>query len=116
LIGDHEPVVALVSEARKRGMEVVIGALTIIEATHRRMDKATLARVLSGLRIAHIGDDEAKAASALLLDAGLHGHKYAIDAVVAEMALRQQRPVVLLTSDVDDMTKLCGDRVRVVSV
>jgi hypothetical protein len=52
----------------------------------------------------------------LLLDAGLHGHEYAVDAVVEEMALRQQRPVVLLASDVDDMAKLCGDRVPLVSV
>jgi predicted nucleic acid-binding protein len=115
-VGDHEPVVALVGEARKRGMEVVISALTIIEATHRKTDRARLARVLSGLRVVPVGDEEAKAASALLLDAGLHGHKYAIDAVVAETALRQQRPVVLLTSDIDDMAKLCGDRVRLVSV
>jgi len=115
-VGDHEPVVALVGEARKRGMEVVISALAIVEATHRRTDRARLAWVLSGLRIVPVGDEEAKAASALLLDAGLHGHKYAIDAVVAEAALRQQRPVVLLTSDTDDMAKLCGDRVRLVSV
>ena len=115
-VNDHEPVVALLAEARKRGMEVVVSALTIIEATHQRTDRARLAWVLSGLRIAHIGDEEAKAASVLLLDAGLHGHKYAIDAVVAEMALRQQRPVVLLTSDIDDMAKLCGGRVRLVSV
>jgi hypothetical protein len=113
---DDEPVVALVAEARKRGMEVVISALTIIEATHRRTDKARLAWVLSGVRIVHIGDEEAKAASALLINAGLHGHKYAIDAAVAEMALRQRRPVVLLTSDIDDMVKLCGDRVRLVAV
>lgn len=115
-VADNEPVVALVGEARKRGMEVVVSALTIIEATHRKTDKARLAWILSGLRIAPVGDEEAKAASTLLLDTGLHGHKYAIDAVVAEMALRQQRPVVLLTSDLDDMTKLCGDRVRLVSV
>jgi hypothetical protein len=115
-VGDHEPVVALIAEARKRGMEVVISALTIIEAAHRGTDKARLAWVLSGLRIAHIGDEEARAASALLLAAGLHGHKYAIDAVVAEMAVRQQRPVVVLTSDIDDMAKLCGDRVRLVPV
>ncbi|MCZ4120642.1 DNA-binding protein [Streptomyces sp. H39-S7] len=116
LVGDHEPVVALVAEARKRGMEVVVSALTIIEAAHHRTDKARLAWVLSGLRIVHLGDDEARAASAMLISAGLHGHKYAIDAAVAEMALRQRRPVVLLTSDVDDMTKLCGDKVRVVAV
>jgi len=116
LVSDHAPVVALVAEARKRGMETVISALTIIEAAHRRTDKARLAWILSGVRIAHIGDEEAKAASALLIDAGLHGHKYAIDAAVAEMALRQRRPVVLLTSDLDDMTKLCGDKVRLVAV
>ena len=116
LVNDHEPAVALVAEARRRGMEVVISALTIIEAAHSRTDKARLAWVLSGLRIVHIGDEEAKAASALLISAGVHSHKYAIDAAVAEMALRQQRPVVMLTSDVDDMTKLCGGRVRLVPV
>ncbi len=116
LVNDHEPAVALVAEARKRGMEVVISALTIIEAAHSRTDRARLAWVLSGLRIVHIGDEEAKAASVLLINAGLHGHKYAIDAAVAEMALRQQRPVVLLTSDIDDMTKLCGGHVRLVPV
>ncbi|GLW70526.1 hypothetical protein Kpho02_28250 [Kitasatospora phosalacinea] len=36
--------------------------------------------------------------------------------VVAELALRQQRPVVVLTSDVDDLTELCGGRVRLVPV
>ncbi|MFI2369139.1 DNA-binding protein [Streptomyces sp. NPDC018833] len=115
-VSDHEPVVVLVTEARKRGMEVVISALTIIEAAHRRTDKARLTRVLSGMRIVHVGDEEAKAASAMLINAGLHGHKYAIDAAVAEMALRQRRPVVMLTSDIDDMTKLCGDKVRLVAV
>ena len=48
----------------------------------------------------------------LLMDAGSHGHKYAIDAAVAESALRQHRPVVMLMSDIDDMAKLRGDRVR----
>ncbi|MFE2421572.1 DNA-binding protein [Streptomyces hokutonensis] len=115
-VGDHEPVVALVAEARKRGMEVAISALTIVESVHRRTDRARLAWVLSGMRIVPVGDEGAKAASALLVNAGLHGHKYAIDAVVAEMALRQHRPVVMLASDIDDMAKLCGDRVRLVAV
>ncbi|GAB3989478.1 hypothetical protein GCM10029978_114690 [Actinoallomurus acanthiterrae] len=116
LVNDHERVVALVTESRKRGMEVVVNALTIIETAHRRTDNARLAWILSGVRIVHVGEEEAKAASTMLINAGLHGHKYAIDAAVAEMAVRQRRPVVLLTSDIDDMTKLCGDRVRLVSV
>jgi hypothetical protein len=115
-VNDHESVVALVAEARRRGMEVVISALTIIETAHRRPDQARLAWVLSGASIVHLGDEEAKAASALLLNTGLHGRTYAIDAVVAEMALRQQRPVLMLTCDIDDTAKLCGDRVRLVAV
>lgn len=58
----------------------------------------------------------AKAAAQLLKAAGLHGHKYAIDATVAEMALRQPGPVAMLTSDVDDMARLCGDRIRLIGV
>ncbi|MEO3755899.1 DNA-binding protein [Streptomyces sp. B6B3] len=116
LLADDETVVALVAEARSRGMEVVICALTIIEAVHARTNRASLSWLLSGLRVIPVGDEEAKAASALLVGAGPHGHKYAIDAAVAESALRQQRPVVMLTSDVDDMTKLCGHRVRLVAV
>lgn len=116
LLDDHEPTVALVAEARRRGMEVVISALTVIEAVHARTDRARLKWLLSGLRIVPVGDEDARSASDMLIDAGLHGHKYAIDAVVAEMALRQQRPVVMLTSDIDDMTKLCGDRIRLVGV
>ncbi|MBA6437582.1 MULTISPECIES: DNA-binding protein [Streptomyces] len=116
LLNDDESVVALVAEARRRGMEAVVCALTVIEAVHARIDKARLSWVLSGLRVLSVGEEEAKMASALLMGAGLHGHKYAIDAAVAATALKQRRPVVVLTSDVDDMTKLCGDRVRLVAV
>ncbi|GLV78163.1 DNA-binding protein [Streptomyces hygroscopicus] len=116
LLNDDESVVALVAEARRRGMEAVVCALTVIEAVHARIDKARLSWVLSGLRVLPVGEEEAKAASALLMGAALHGHKYAIDAAVAAIALKQRHPVVMLTSDVDDMAKLCGDRVRLVAV
>ncbi|MFD5040514.1 DNA-binding protein [Streptomyces sp. NPDC058377] len=116
MLDDDEQVVALVAEARSRGMEVVISSLTIIEAVHARTNRSRLDWVPSGLRVVPVGDEEARAASKLLMDAGLHGHKYAVDAAVAEAALRQRRPVVVLTSDIDDMVKLCGDRVRLVSV
>ncbi|MEU7140740.1 DNA-binding protein [Nocardia sp. NPDC046473] len=115
LVDDSVSVVAIVAEARSRGMEVVISALTIVEASHRKTDKARLAWLLSALRVEQVDEASAKAASALLLEAGLHGHKYAIDAVIAEMALRQQVPVVMLTSDIDDMGKLCGETVRLIA-
>lgn len=116
LLHDDESVVAFVAEARRRGMEVVICALTVLEATHARTNTARLAWVLSGTRVVAVGEDEVKAASALLISAGLHGHKYAIDAAVAAIALRQRRPVAMLTSDMDDMAKLCGGRVQLVGV
>jgi hypothetical protein len=36
--------------------------------------------------------------------------------MVAITALHQPPPVVMLTSDVDDMAKLCGDRVTLVAL
>ncbi|MEU1982312.1 DNA-binding protein [Nocardia sp. NPDC019395] len=97
-------------------MEIVISALTIIEATHRKIDRARLNWLLSGIRIEHVDEATARTASALLLDTGLHGHKYALDAVVAEMASRQPLPVVMLTSDADDMSMLCGPTVRIIPI
>ncbi|MFJ7066421.1 PIN domain-containing protein [Streptomyces sp. NPDC101115] len=115
LLHDSPRAVALVAEARRRGMDVVVCALTVIEAVHARTDRARVAWLLSGLRVVPAGEEEAKAASELLIGASLHGHKYAIDAAVAAIALRQQRPVAMLTSDVDDMTKLCGAQVRLIA-
>ncbi|MFI7326265.1 hypothetical protein ACIBQ3_16575 [Streptomyces rubiginosohelvolus] len=42
-----------------------------------------------------------------------HRHKYAVDAVLAAIANRQQGRTALFTSDVDDMGKLCAKRVQV---
>ncbi|WP_433827258.1 hypothetical protein ACQP2E_35090 [Actinoplanes sp. CA-015351] len=43
---------------------------TLIEAVHARTHKARLNWVLSGLRVVPVGDEEARAASKLLIDAG----------------------------------------------
>ncbi|APY87264.1 hypothetical protein A7J05_17375 [Streptomyces alfalfae] len=69
---------------------------------------------LSRVKVEPVTEQAAKAAAELLKGAGLHGHTYAIDATVAEVALRQPKPVALLTSDSDEMTKLCGDQVRII--
>lgn len=52
----------------------------------------------------------------LLTETGLHGHKYAIDAVVAATAMRVSGRSVVLTSDPEDMIMLCGGRVRILKV
>ena len=96
--------------------ELVISANTIIEVSHAGVNLPRLNWALSRVRIEPVTEQAARAAARLLKDARLHGHRYAIDATVAEVALRQPGPVVMLTSDVDDMARLCGRRVRLVAV
>ncbi|KPC94257.1 DNA-binding protein, partial [Streptomyces sp. NRRL F-6602] len=98
------------------GADLVIGANTIVEVTHSRTNMPRLNWALSRIKVEPVTEQAAKAAAELLKGAGLHGHKYAIDAAVAELATRQQRPVALLTSDLDDMGKLCEDHVRLIAV
>ncbi|WP_413808283.1 hypothetical protein [Streptomyces sp. OE57] len=44
-------------------------------------------------------------------------HEMGADLVVrAEAALRQPPPVAVVTSDTDDMAKLCDDRVRLIAL
>jgi predicted nucleic acid-binding protein len=75
---------------------------------------ARLNWLLSRIRVEAVTKDRARRSAGLAKEAGLHGHKYAIDAMVAEVALRLPGPV--LTSDADDMVKLCGQRVRVIGL
>lgn len=55
----------------------------------------------------------AQSAATLLRAAGLHGHKYAIDAMLCATALAQPGRVTILTSDVEDITMLTTDHPRV---
>ncbi|MFP8883304.1 DNA-binding protein [Streptomyces mangrovi] len=98
------------------GADLVIGANTIVEVSHARVNMPRLRWALSRVKVEPVTEAVAKASAQLLKTAGLHGHKYAIDATVAEVALRQPGPVAVLTSDVDDMARLCGDRVRLIGV
>nr|MDT0665040.1 hypothetical protein [Micromonospora sp. DSM 115978] len=91
-------------------------ATTLIEAWHPRVDRARFAWSLSRLVVEPVTETIAKTASSLLSDAGLHGHKYALDAALCAVALNQQRPAVVLTSDPDDISRLGGKALRVVRV
>nr|WP_251017571.1 DNA-binding protein [Streptomyces sp. ISL-1] len=107
---------AILRAIDKGGTEFVVCANTIVEVMHARVNLPRLQWALSQVQVEPVTEESAKAAVRLLKDTGLHGHKYAIDATVAEMALRQPGPVVMLTSDLDDMARLCGGRVRLVGV
>jgi hypothetical protein len=109
-------VMRLLELAERDGADVAMSAATIIEVSHPGADIARLNGLLSRVRVEAVTKESARRSAKLLKAAGLHGHKYALDAMVAEVALRLPAPVVLLTSDVDDMVKLCGPRVRTIGL
>jgi len=115
-LAQDRKVTSIIDAAQRSETDLVISADTIIEVTHAGTDMARLNRLLSRIKVEPVTEQSAKAAAKLLKDAGLHGHKYALDATVAEAALRQSGPVAMLTSDFDDMSKLCGGRVRLIAL
>ncbi|MEV6975152.1 DNA-binding protein [Kitasatospora sp. NPDC093806] len=115
-IAQDRGVLAMLQVFHAMGADLVVGANTIVEVTHARVNEARLSRTLSRVKVEPVTGQAARAAAKLLAQAALHGHKYAIDATVAEAALRQPGPVAMLTSDVDDMAKLCGGRVRLIAI
>ncbi|MGY1452107.1 DNA-binding protein [Streptomyces sp. SS8] len=115
-IAQDRKILAMFQVFHTMGADLVIGANTIVEVSHARVDMPRLRWVLSRVKVDPVTEAAAKASAQLLKTAGLHGHEYAIGATVAEVALRQPGPVAVLTSDVDDMARLCGGRVRLIGV
>ncbi|MFE2425420.1 PIN domain-containing protein [Streptomyces sp. NPDC059373] len=115
-IAQDRKVLAMIHAFHRSGADLVVSANTIVEVSHSRVDLARLEWSLSRVKVEPVTERAAKAAAQLLKAAGLHGHKYAIDATVAEAALRQPGPVAILTSDIDDMVRLCGHRLRLISI
>ncbi|MFE2677824.1 PIN domain-containing protein [Streptomyces hygroscopicus] len=115
-VAQDRKVLAMFQVFHEMGADLVVSANTIIEVSHSRVNLSRLNWTLSRVKVEPITEQAAKAVAELLKSAGLHGHKYAIDATVAEAALRQPAPVAVLTSDTDDMAKLCNDRVRLIGL
>ncbi|MFB7088008.1 PIN domain-containing protein [Streptomyces sp. NPDC056296] len=109
-------VMSLLEQAERDGVDVAMSAATIIEVSYGGVDMARLNWLLSRIRVEMVSKESARRSAQLLKEAGLHGHKHAIDAMVAEVALRLPGSVAVLTSDADDMVKLCGRRVRVIGL
>jgi hypothetical protein len=115
-IAQDRKVLGLLKVFHEMGADLIISANTIVEVSHSRVNMPRLQWTLSRVKVEPVTEQTAKEAAKLLKAAGLHGHKYAIDATVAEAALRQPGPVVLLTSDVDDMARLCGQQIGLISL
>ncbi|MFF8918257.1 DNA-binding protein [Streptomyces sp. NPDC015032] len=91
-------------------------AMTTLEADYECVHPARIRWVLSRIDVHDVTKSVADQAAALLRGHHLHGHRYAIDAVLAAIARAAPAPVTILTSDPDDITLLRGPAVVVTKV
>ena len=98
--------------ALARRARVAVSAITLTEVLRGGPRDAAVHRVLSRIKVVPVSPEVARRAGELLGATGLSGHRCAIDAVVAATALGLERPVALLTSDPDDMTRLVEESER----
>ena len=109
-------VMALVAAAAEDGIRVATSVMTTLEADDERVHPARIRWVLSRIDVHEVTRPVAGVAASLLREHGLHGHKYAIDAVLAAMTHASPGPSSVVTSDPEDLTLLCGPGVEVVKV
>lgn len=102
----HPGTLARAKKAYAREASVVTAATTLTEILRGGPRDAPLHRILHRVRVIAVDAQQARAAGELLGRTGLSGHRCALDALLATVAMAQPRPVILLTSDTDDMTKL----------
>jgi predicted nucleic acid-binding protein len=114
---------ALVQTAHRRYDNVVTAASTLAEVLRGGAADARIHRILQRVTVASIDKTTGRKAGELLGATGLTGHRCAVDAMLAVVALAQPRPVLLLTSDPDDMARLTEepdrskrDRIAVIKV
>ncbi|MEU3207729.1 DNA-binding protein [Streptomyces cyaneofuscatus] len=99
--------------ARAADLPVITSAVILTAVIHPRINTAALSWTLSRLRLEPVSQAIAQSAAALLINAGLHGHKYAIDALLCATALAHPGRITILTSDIEDIELLTADHPRV---
>ncbi|MDX3313805.1 type II toxin-antitoxin system VapC family toxin [Streptomyces sp. NPDC054884] len=102
--------------AEAEDIRVITSSVTLAEARDPRTSQARFDHAVSRVNILPPTEAIARHASELLAAAGLHGHKYALDAIVAASALASPAPVTVLTSDPEDLHMLCGSGVHVIKI
>ncbi|MFJ9715796.1 hypothetical protein ACIRPQ_07620 [Streptomyces sp. NPDC101213] len=100
------------ADAAERGLSAYVA-----EALRCTRDRGRLTEPADRLQEEHGSVTEDEHAAALDgLDADSHGHKHAIDAVLAVIARRQKGQVTVFTPDVDDLEKPVPDAIVVKKV
>lgn len=116
LYREDRMVMSFIQAAAKEGVRVGTSAMTILEADYARVHPARIAWVLSRIDVHDVTRSVVGKAVALLREHSLHGHKHAIDAALAAIALAVPPPVTVLTSDPDDFALLCGQAIEITKV
>jgi predicted nucleic acid-binding protein len=88
------------------GGDIVTAASTLPEVLHGGARDARIHRILRRVTVVDIDKNIGRKAGELLGATGMSGHHCTVDALLAAVALAQRRPVILLTSDPDDMARL----------
>lgn len=102
--------------ARADDLRVVTSAATVVEIPYPGINRPALEWTLSRIVVEPVTELIARRAAGLLADAGLHGHKYAIDAMLSATALSAASPVTVLTCDPGDISALCGTGVTAIRI
>lgn len=92
--------------AWRRSGDVVTAASALAEVLRGGPRDVKLHRLLNQITVVPIDKGLGRTAGELLGRTGLSGHTYALDALLAAVALSQPRPVLLLASDPDDLRRL----------
>lgn len=95
-----------IREALARDHEVVTAASTVAEMLRGGPQDAPVRQALKHVIVVPVDSALARKAGELLGAAGRSGSGDTADSLLAVVALAQQRPVMLLTSDPGDMTRL----------
>lgn len=110
-------------EVIQRGGEVVTAASTLAEVLRGGPSDAPVYQALKHVRVVPISAGLGRRAGELLGATGMSGHDSTVDALLATVALAQSRPMLLITSDPDDMARLTeephrkrAERIAVVSI
>jgi predicted nucleic acid-binding protein len=102
--------------AEAEDIRVITSSVTLVEARDPKTNQARFDYAVSRVNIIPPTEAITRHSSKLVAAAGLHGHKYALDAIVAATALPSPGPVTVLTSDPEDLLMLCGPSARVVKI
>ncbi|MDJ0461611.1 PIN domain-containing protein [Streptomyces sp. H27-C3] len=116
LVRRRPELIEWLAAAEAEDIRLVTSSVTLVEARDPRTNQARFDYAASRVDIVPPTEAIARHASKLLASAGLLGHEYALDAIVAATALASAAPATVLTADPEDLLTLCGPGAQVVKL